>query len=247
MTCQVCGGTGYVVVERGGLSGARQCDCVRREIAENRIPRAGIPEKYARVGFENFRIPPDNPVTRPLLSSALLAAKKYAVDWIPGQKRNSLLLLGDHGSGKTHLAVSAFKALIGKGFDGVFFDYQNLLDMIQSSWNPEAGLAERATYSRAMETPFLLLDDLGARRSIEWVEDTVTAIITYRYNNNLPLIATSNLPVEHTHAGQTPGGSFRPAKTLAEVIGMRSVSRLTEMCRVVNLFGVPDYRESIRE
>jgi DNA replication protein DnaC len=29
----------------------------------------------------------------------------------------------------------------------------------------------------------LLLDDLGAHRVTDWVEDTVTSIITYRCNN----------------------------------------------------------------
>jgi DNA replication protein DnaC len=46
----------------------------------------------------------------------------------------------------------------------------------------------------ALDAEILLLDDLGARRSSEWVEDTVAAIITHRCNVKKPLIATTNLP-----------------------------------------------------
>ena len=35
----------------------------------------------------------------------------------------------------------------------------------------------------ALDTEVLLLDDLGAHRVTDWVEDTVTSIITYRCNN----------------------------------------------------------------
>ena len=46
----------------------------------------------------------------------------------------------------------------------------------------------------ALDTEVLLLDDLGAHRVTDWVEDTVTSIVTYRCNNRKALIATTNLP-----------------------------------------------------
>ena len=44
--------------------------------------------------------------------------------------RSGLLLIGEPGTGKTHLAVAALRILISRGFEGLFFDYQNLLDRI---------------------------------------------------------------------------------------------------------------------
>ena len=61
----------------------------------------------------------------------------------PTTKKPGLLLMGDPGTGKTHLAVAAFRALLAKGFEGLFFDYQNLLDRIRSGY--DARLAIRAT------------------------------------------------------------------------------------------------------
>ena len=53
----------------------------------------------------------------------------------PAPERPGLLLAGDTGTGKTHLAVAALKAIIEKGHQGIFFDYQNLLDRIRSGYD----------------------------------------------------------------------------------------------------------------
>jgi len=90
----------------------------------------------------------------------------------------------------------------------------------------------------------LLIDDLGSHRVTEWVEDTVTSIVTHRCNHRKPLIATTNLDVDDTPevAYTSAGGVQVHKKTLAEVIGARARSRLFEMCRVVRMPAVEDYR-----
>jgi DNA replication protein DnaC len=164
----------------------------------------------------------------------------------PATDRPGLLLVGDPGTGKTHLAVAAMKALLEKGHECLFFDYQNLLDRIRSGYDAASGAADREAYRSALDADVLLLDDLGAHRVTEWVEDTVTAIITYRCNQRKPLIATTNLPdsdatgqkLDYTDAG----GKHVYRKTLAETIGVRARSRLFEMCRVLPMPAVEDFR-----
>ena len=105
------------------------------------------------------------------------------------------------------------------------------------------GLAVTVAAVRSLDAEVLLLDDLGAHRVTDWVEDTVTAIITYRCNHRKPLIATTNLP-DQDMGGLTVERSATPAyrTTLTERVGERARSRLFEMCRVVNLWAVGDYR-----
>jgi DNA replication protein DnaC len=88
-----------------------------------------------------------------------------------------------------------------------------------------------------MDKEVLLLDDLGEHRVTDWVEDTVTSIITYRCNNRKPLIATTNLI--DADAGY---GKVDHRTTLTERIGPRARSRLFEMCRVIKMPLVEDYR-----
>jgi DNA replication protein DnaC len=231
-TCTICDGTGWKIVERAGLSGAERCSCSAVTRARALKEAAGVPPNYERATLENFEIPQDNPIARKALGEALMQVKGFVREF-PAADHPGLLLVGDTGTGKTHLAVAAMKILLERGHECVFFDFQNLLDRIRSGWDPNAGAADREAYRTALDTEVLLLDDLGSHRTIDWIEDTVTSIITYRCNHQKPLIATTNLPDK-----EAPGD---PRRKLSEVIGRRAHSRLHEMCKVVEI-SVEDYR-----
>jgi DNA replication protein DnaC len=170
-------------------------------------------------------------------------AKQFPVVDKPG-----LLLIGDGtGTGKTHLAVAAFRAILAKGFSGVFFDYSNLLDRIRKSYDSASGITDREAYRTALDAEILLLDDLGSQRGTEWVQDTVTSLITYRYNHQKPLVATSNMPDPDAGFNVVERVDNMPGRvgyrtTLADAIGARARSRLFEMCKVVRMPQVEDYR-----
>lgn len=245
--CPLCDGTGWKIVERNGLSGAKRCSCAIAARTVSILDSANIPPNCEHASLDSFNLPRDNPVANRALSSAMNGVRKFVNDFAPHAERPGLLLIGDPGAGKTHLAVAALRALIAKGHEGIFFDYQNLLDRIRASYNPTSGAADREVYRAAMDTEILLLDDLGARSKVtEWVEDTITSIITYRCNNKKPLIATTNLEMDEKVAYTSAGGTAVHHRTMAEMIGTRARSRLFEMCRIVRIHSVPDYREKHR-
>jgi|SRR5579883_242988 DNA replication protein DnaC len=243
--CPHCGGTGWKIVERDGMSGAARCGCVTAGRSDGLREKARIPLNYESATLDSFVLPQDNPTARAGLGMALRQAMGFARDF-PAVTPPGLLLVGEPGTGKTHLAVGVMKALIDKGHECVFFDYQNLLDRIRASYDSTSGTTDREAYGTALDADILVLDDLGAHRVTEWVEDTVTSIITYRCNHRKPLIATTNLPdpdvtgklVEYTGAG----GVAVYKKTLAEAIGTRARSRLFEMCKVIRMPATEDYR-----
>jgi DNA replication protein DnaC len=245
LDCPMCGGTGFVIVEGNTVSGARPCECQAKGRAERLKDRSQIPPLYHNASFENFVVPgPDNPIARRELTSVLLAVKAFVRDY-PNETRPGLLLIGEPGTGKTHLAVAALRQIIGKGFEGLFCSYQALLNTIKAGYDPVSNSSDREAYRTALDAPLLLLDDLGANRATDWVEDTINSIITYRCDNRKALIATSNAP--DPEAGSVPGqknalGQMEYRRTLADYIGARARSRLFEMCTVIKMPLVEDYR-----
>jgi DNA replication protein DnaC len=242
--CKVCGGTGWKIVERGGLSGAERCVCAAAMRARDLKDGSRIPPNYEQASLDNFQMPADNPIARQGLGTVLMQVRSFTREF-PAATRPGLLLIGEPGTGKTHLAVAAMRALLDKGHECLFFDYQNLLDRIRSGYDAASGAADREAYRAALDAEVLLLDDLGAHRVTDWVEDTVTAIITHRCNQKKPLIATTNLTDDdRVRDFAMPGGEKKAIRerTLAEMIGTRARSRLHEMCRVVRMPAVEDYR-----
>jgi DNA replication protein DnaC len=243
--CPKCGGSGWIIVERANVSGAQPCDCRFQGRAGRMEDRAQIPPLYRHASFENFSVPgPDNPIARRDLTNVLLAVKNYVRDF-PSEQRPGLLLIGEPGTGKTHLAVAALRKIVEKGFECLFCDYQNLLDRIRSGYDASSNSSDKEAYRIALDSEILLLDDLGAHRVTDWVEDTITSIVTFRCNNRKALIATTNLPdgdagspmVERSALGKP---EYRV--TLGERIGQRARSRLFEMCTVIRMPLVEDYR-----
>lgn len=222
--CKRCGGIGWIVAENDGISAAERCTCVAEARAEELEERAQIPRNYRDATIQ-LSLPADNPIVERSLRGAMLAVQSF-VNGYPTNDPPGLLLLGPTGVGKTHLAAGALRQLIARGHEGIFFDYLNLLERIRSSYNETLGTSDRAAYGLALEAEILLLDDLGAHRVTDWVKDTVTAIVTYRCNHRKPLIATSNLRDED----------------MQQHIGERAYSRLFEMCSVLRIPNVPDYR-----
>ena len=75
---------------------------------------------------------------------------------------------------------------------GLFYDVRELLKVIRSTYNPVVKTAEMDVLRPVMTAELLVLDDIGAEKPSEWVEETLNLIVNTRYNERLPTILTSN-------------------------------------------------------
>src|SRR5580698_6401829 len=104
---------------------------------------------------------------------------------------------------------------------------------------------DKEAYRSALDAEILVLDDLGAHRITDWVEDTVTSIVTHRCNGRKATILTTNL--RDPEAGHKRTSNYTQEdpysiQTLELRIGMRARSRLFEMCNLIPMPCVEDYR-----
>lgn len=206
-----------------------------------RLTAARIPERHRECTLENFS--PKAGGHRSL-AEARLKATGFVRAYPAETMGNGLLFVGPCGVGKTHLAVGILHALVAeRGVAGRFVDCKELLKQIQNSYSANSEQTERQVLRPALEAEVLVLDELGAARRTDWVSDMVEHVLNMRYNDRKTTIVTTNLPFASAGVHGTGAKEAVRQETLGDRIGERMLSRLGEMCVVVEMDG-PDYRKS---
>lgn len=195
------------------------------------IAGARIGKRFEDCTFENFDAKEN--------SKALKACKRVAAG-----ESSGVLLFGPVGRGKTHLLVSLAKEVHQEGVGEFIEDeghmatwqqtqkeriveYWPVLDLA-GSLREEIRLGEHELMSRCLNCYLLILDDLGAERSTDFVLEAIERIIDYRYREEMPIAIGTNL---------LPDG-------IAQKYGGRAISRWAQSCGVngiVEMVGV-DHR-----
>lgn len=232
-------------MEKDGREYARPCACRGSAVAGDDGPEAAlkvarVPPRYRHCTFDNF-----DPGQMPKLQNALQKAIAYKAGWPHKDDREGLGLLftGGNGVGKTHLAVAVLIELLDtRGVRGQFWDFHELIREIRGSYDPETKTTELQVLEPVVEAPLLVLDDLGAWKMTDWMNDTLFYILNSRYLAQRATIITTNYPdVDREKA--LAADPLTRREYLVERIGQRLRSRLMEMCVVVPMEGT-DHRRA---
>jgi DNA replication protein DnaC len=215
-----CDGSGWIL---GPEDVARPCECREPRLKRGRVRgvASAIPPRYRGVSFDR---PPVSDMARHAETKE--AVKKVAafIDNLDSnlQAGRGLWLFGDTGTGKTTLAMLVSKAATEMGHSVAIYSLPKLLARIRRTYDDEAGSdSYGGFFERLTSVDLLHIDDFGAEKRSDWVLEQLYALVNERYEDERSIMLTTNLTVDK----------------LEDQIGGRTVSRLTETCEQVPLFG----------
>ena len=204
----ICDGSGWVLREDDL---AEPCDCRERMIgrALSRGAGTGIPKRFRGVSFDRKPIADLDPM--------VLRIVRTYVDQIDENldEGNGLWFAGDVGTGKTSLAMLVSDAAERLGRSVAIYPVTRLLAEIKDTYDSDTGDSYMDLFRRLASVDLLQLDDLGAEKRTEWVLEQFYSLVNERWQDQRSIVVTTN--------------SWDMAE-LREELGVRTVSRLTEIC-----------------
>lgn len=140
------------------------------------------------MSFENFdsrRL--DLPVEQ---QENLTQAYKIALDFARSPQ-GWLVLQGENGCGKTHLAAAIANYIKGVSSGSVLFIIvPDLLDHLRAAFSPESKVSYDELFEKVRTAPVLVLDDFGEQAATPWAKEKLYQVINYRYNARLATVIT---------------------------------------------------------
>jgi len=152
---------------------------------ERKFSISNLGARFAESRFEAFQ-------PRSGAENAHMYAKQYAQSF-PDYGGDALLVWGDPGNGKSHLAAAVCHEVKEKGFIPVFQSVPELLERIRNTFRQQKGESEREIMDALLDCDLLVLDDVGAEKVSDWVQDILFRVIDGRYRQRRPIFYTSNL------------------------------------------------------
>ena len=192
-TCHICRDAGFVhpVGENGkcDYSQVIPCRCVRNEIERKRVQNllryCELPVGTEHMAFENFKIRPE---LQEAYDLALQLAEGGDVTW--------LTLMAGTKRGKTHLAIAICRRWLKRGIPAKYAYVPLLFEELRRGFREDGDGSYESRFDRFLNVPLLVLDDLGAEYRTLWVQEKLDIIIDYRLMQGLPLVVTTNTPLD---------------------------------------------------
>lgn len=234
MRCSICKGkvqTKINVFGEDRIVGCI-CECRKKEIEaeEQERHRQEFERRrvkcFAESKMASWTFAADDRKT-PKISDAM---QRY-VDNFPEFRKDGkgLLLYGTVGTGKTYFAACVANGLIDKGNRVLMTNFARLTNQIQGMFEGKQEFIDSLN-----RYDLLILDDLGAERTTEFMREMVFNIIDSRYRSGLPFIITTNLTIDEIKKPQ-------------DISCSRIYDRILERCFPIEVSGGSRRRQNVRD
>ncbi|MBQ3119659.1 MAG: ATP-binding protein [Peptococcaceae bacterium] len=177
--------------DRGYLADGTLCKCYQQERIQNIIEQSGMSAAMQQYRFENFYLDGfDKPED---IQKKVEWCKQFARQIVNGTCNDSLFLRGDVGRGKTHLSSAIANAVLAGGKTVIYKRAADLFDMIRRYKYEESTQRWHEVLDQLISCDLLVIDDLGAERTTDFVTEQLVLLLEERNYRNKPWIINSNL------------------------------------------------------
>ena len=187
---------------------------------EKIIKNSKMSKRNLSYKFDNFEI---NNCNKKVFNNLI----NYSEKLVNNIEKKGVILVGNNGVGKTHLACSIANRFIEKGIPVIYGTLINLLAELRNSYEIDYNISEMEIIKLYENVDLLIIDDLGKEKPSEWGLEKLFTIINSRYENNLPVIITTNYNQNSLAERLSLNGEIETAKSI--------ISRLYEMCYLVKI------------
>lgn len=185
---------GYIEIQNDQEVWVR-CNCIQWRKVRRLMKSSDITDNFTKLGFKNFNTDRKDHQVVDMYRCANAYYSEF--DNARNDRQNSISLLGQPGSGKTHLLMAISNNLLKKKHVPVqYFPFvEGFSDLKDDFDQLEAKL------DRMKQVDVLFIDDLfkparGKPRATEWSVEQMYNVINYRYLNHNPIMISSELNID---------------------------------------------------
>jgi DNA replication protein DnaC len=199
--CPICQGVGFyrmeVPVGHPEFGRIHICTCRQQEVVQQvhqRLTRFANLEAVHQFTFDTFQPEGRQGTLTPTQAISLRTAYKTCQSYA-GNLEGWLLLMGPFGCGKTHLAAAIANQSVSLGVPTLFLTVPDLLDWLRFAYQDKETTFEQR-FEEIRNIQLLVMDDFGTENATPWSQEKLFQIINHRYLNRLPLVITTNQPMD---------------------------------------------------
>lgn len=206
--CKQCQFHGLRVAPRGSDEHSQALANLQTESVNSALVGSGITPRFAESTLATYR------GTTPAMTQALETCRAYAVNFGEHfQAGRNLLLCGNVGNGKTHLASGIVQYVIRQHRAvAVITTAAEIIRVFKRSMARDAGFTEGDVINELASFDLLVIDEVGAQAGTHYELSVLHEVLDRRYNLVRPTVVVSNLN----------------AQGLSQYIGERALDRLRE-------------------